>query len=517
MKKYISFIWILVFLGCDSRLDEMRPHNMSDAFTYLKKFENVVNATSGLYELFYGQGVGSFNYDFVYESVFHTLGEFRGNNVVFVEPFEGTSDIALGAPDAHFYLYSDQKNQSFAWPMWLKMNQVVLGASKNIEAIKLLEKEPTEQSRLDELKRLKGENYFIRGLFLFHGVNVFGLPYWNEPDKNPGVPLDTTGSGQLLARSTVKECYECIIRDFNNAASFLPDERMDRSFANRAAAYGMLSRVYLYMGGSFDSPNVDYNKLAITYADKVFEIQNDVVDILRGEEYKELYLKDPKTNPEILFAFNPANFPSDSPSYIHSYYSWDGFADSKEEFPCPAVISRDYEKIMDKEKDLRWKYFTTPSIRHQGRYTTTKYDGGESELFPGFLMFECPTIFIRVGEVILNRAEAYAKSGEDGKALIDLNQIRERAGLSALHGIGGQQLRDSIFMERRRELAFEAQTFYDYTRNGIKISREDVTTVYQDYIGRQYNEVDPLSSRRIVCLIPSEELKLNPALVQNTY
>ena len=72
-------------------------------------------------------------------------------------------------------------------------------------------------------------------------------------------------------------------------------------------------------------------------------------------------------------------------------------------------------------------------------------------------------------------------------------------------------------MERRRELAFEAQVYYDYIRNGIKLSREEVTTVYQDYIGRQYNEVDPLSSRRIVCLIPSEELKLNPALEQNTY
>ena len=77
------------------------------------------------------------------------------NGRCFAEPFEGTSDVALGAPDAHFYLYSDQKDQSFAWPMWIKMNQIVLGASKNIEAIKLLEKEPTEQFRLDELKRLK--------------------------------------------------------------------------------------------------------------------------------------------------------------------------------------------------------------------------------------------------------------------------------------------------------------------------------------------------------------------------
>ena len=60
--------------------------------------------------------------------------------------------------------------------------------------------------------------------------------------------------------------------------------------------------------------------------------------------------------------------------------------------------------------------FYNPFYPSPRRYTTTKYDGGEFELFPGFVDFECPTIFIRTGEVILNRAEAYAKSGEDGKA-----------------------------------------------------------------------------------------------------
>ena len=516
MKNYICFLLVFLLSACDARLDEMRPHNMSDASTYLKKFENVVNATSGIYALFYGK-VGGFNYDYIYEVVYHTLGEFRGNNVVFGEAFEGTEDIALGGPDAHFYLYSDQKDQSFAWPMWAKMNQMVLSASKNIEAIKELEAEPTEQFRLDQLKRLKGENYFIRGLVIFHALNAFGLPYWNEPDKNPGVPLDTTGSGDLLPRSSVKDCYECIIRDFKAAASCLPDEKMDRTFANRAAAYGMLSRVYLYMGGLPEAPDVAANRLAVAYADSVFGIQQDVVDILEGEEYKNLYTRDPKTNPEILFAFNPANFPSESPSYLHSYYSWSGFTDSKEEFPCPAIISKDYEKIMDKANDLRWNYFVTPSIRHQGRFTTAKYDGGEFELFPGFVDFECPTIFVRAGEVLLNRAEAYAKSGDDGKALADLNRIRQRSGLDALSGVGGKALLDSIFLERRRELAFEAHVFYDYMRNGIRLAREEVTTVYPEYMGTQCNEIDPRASRRIVFLIPAEELRLNPALVQNVY
>ncbi|MEG0797043.1 MAG: RagB/SusD family nutrient uptake outer membrane protein, partial [Odoribacter sp.] len=222
MKKYIYAVTLLVLSACDARLDQMKPHNMSDADTYLKKFENIVNATSGLYAQFYAQ-TGGFTYDYVYEAVYHVLGEFRGNNMIFAEAFED-KNLALGGPDAYFYLYSDQKAQSFAWPMWARTNQIILGASKNIQAIEKLESEDIMQVKPEKLQRLKGESYFIRGLFTFNSLNVFGRPYWDEPDKNPGIPLDTLGSGELLPRSSVKDCFNSIIRDFTRAASCLPDK-----------------------------------------------------------------------------------------------------------------------------------------------------------------------------------------------------------------------------------------------------------------------------------------------------
>ncbi|MFR6382476.1 MAG: hypothetical protein ACLUOS_10035 [Odoribacter splanchnicus] len=40
-------------------------------------------------------------------------------------------------------------------------------------------------------------------------------------------------------------------------------------------------------------------------------MKNDVVEVLQGEELKDLY-DNPKTNKEILFAFTPANFPRES-------------------------------------------------------------------------------------------------------------------------------------------------------------------------------------------------------------
>ena len=101
--------------------------------------------------------------------------------------------------------------------------------------------------------------------------------------------------------------------------------------------------------------------------------------------------------------------------------------------------------------------------------------------------------------------------------LADLNYIRQRAGLSPLSGISGMELFDEIFDERRRELAFEAQTYYDYVRNGRKMERKEVSVAYSSYTARQYNEIDPQTSRRTMCLIPSEEISLNKKLVQNEY
>ena len=118
---------------------------------------------------------------------------------------------------------------------------------------------------------------------------------------------------------------------------------------------------------------------------------------------------------------------------------------------------------------------------------------------------------------MLNRAEAYVKLGEDSKALADLNDIRNRAGLEPLAGLSGDALFDEIFTERRRELAFEALTYYDYVRDGITMSREEISVAYEQYAGQEYNEIDPRTSRKTVCLIPSEELQLNNRLVQNNY
>lgn len=72
---------------------------------------------------------------------------------------------------------------------------------------------------------------------------------------------------------------------------------------------------------------------------------------------------------------------------------------------------------------------------------------------------QCFQIF-RYGEILLNYAEAAFELGKPGDALNAVNQIRDRAGIAQLASID----RDKIRHERRVELAFETQRYFDTRR-----------------------------------------------------
>ncbi len=105
------------------------------------------------------------------------------------------------------------------------------------------------------------------------------------------------------------------------------------------------------------------------------------------------------------------------------------------------------------------------------KYFSTKfsYQSGRPQL--------SSPIFLRWGEVILNRAEAYAKLGQNEQALADVNAIRTRAGipaeglfsLSDMHGY--KSVEDIVADERRMELAFEGHRFFDVFRNRQDMDR----------------------------------------------
>jgi hypothetical protein len=134
-----------------------------------------------------------------------------------------------------------------------------------------------------------------------------------------------------------------------------------------------------------------------------------------------------------------------------------------------------------------------------------------------------PWIEFRLGETYLNLAEAAFELGKTGEALIAINAIRERAGIASLSEI----TLDKIRHERRVELAFENQRFYDARRWRIAETEfsKDFHRVYPyfDYTAKTFYYVTGSSDgytrtfpkKYYYLPITTPRINNNPKLVEN--
>lgn len=127
----------------------------------------------------------------------------------------------------------------------------------------------------------------------------------------------------------------------------------------------------------------------------------------------------------------------------------------------------------------------------------------------------CSYPMIRWGEVLLNRAEAYAKLNNSSAALADVNAIRSRAGLSGdqlmtesnMAPRGYSSLLDVVLDERRLELAYEGFRWKDLYRNNKSMDRR--------YGGTHPWEIIQPNDPRIPHQISGDEMLINPGVIAN--
>lgn len=136
-----------------------------------------------------------------------------------------------------------------------------------------------------------------------------------------------------------------------------------------------------------------------------------------------------------------------------------------------------------------------------------------------------PWVELRLAEVYLNRAEAHYNLGNSGKALDDLNKVRERVGLPDKTGLTGDELFEAIRHERKIELAYEGHLYWDMRRwrlahteyngyrvHGMKISQSAGGFLYEyvdcDLQDRKFLE------KTYVLPVPYSELANNSAIEQ---
>jgi hypothetical protein len=301
----------------------------------------------------------------------------------------------------------------------------------------------------------------------------------------------------------------------------MPAERNNDNhrFASIYSVWAMLSRVYLYKG-ELDS--------CILYSDKL--INSGAFSMETAESYPG-YFANAKTGSESIWIipFNPVD---DQLNASVASMIYNGNNCWAEEGASESLINDMGYGTSMVNMDQRWKYILTdePIVRNGiNMYYISKFSGQD-----GSPTLSSPVMF-RLAEVVLNRAEAYAKKGDVPSAVADLNEILLNRlivpegeviddYLYDAASITTDEITDIVLRERRIELAFEGHRIFDLLRNG-----KDIVRNYWGFHLDSYNGVpsgaepgldaggvlfhayDPW----VIYPIPSGEISTNNLCVQN--
>ncbi|MEM6724350.1 MAG: RagB/SusD family nutrient uptake outer membrane protein [Bacteroidota bacterium] len=282
-----------------------------------------------------------------------------------------------------------------------------------------------------------GQAKFLRALSYFKLVRVFG-----DVTVNLSAEPSTTDES-ILVRTPASLVYsDVIIPDLMDAISALP-VAMEDGRASRLAAQGILGKVYVQLG---DFASAESHLAAVISG-------AGAAGIALQAEFASIFGEANDLNPEIIFATQISSSIVDEYGFSE-FWSWSGGLDTKSLEP----VDQDLVAAFDASPgDLR-------------RAVTLDSAGVFSPKFPQTGGPDHDWIELRLADVILLHAECLNENGASAESVLDLlDPIRTRAGVDPLdHTVLNTQalVRQAIQDERRLELAFEGQRWFDLVRTG---------------------------------------------------
>jgi hypothetical protein len=280
-----------------------------------------------------------------WSDVMHRIGEYPGDNMM----IRGTSTD----PFYSFISYQHIPNNERLSVFWNNSYKII---SQSSDLIKIIPE--GESSQIDQKL---GEAYYLRGMIYFYLSRAYGRPYSQSPETNLGVPIVNGMPGsidnlQLPDRATVKETYEQAISDLKKGEALMNENR-NAAYATKEAAQAMLSRVYLYMSGTYENPNAEYADLAITYSNKV--INSGRYNLLNRSEFMKYntYAPDDAAQTETIFAVK--RVASEFSGYDHYYGIGGMYANIQGQGWGEMYASAEYLDLLrkaGKKNDARWAF-----------------------------------------------------------------------------------------------------------------------------------------------------------------
>jgi starch-binding outer membrane protein, SusD/RagB family len=489
MKKHKYIIWILAVLGmvpsgCNEDFLNRPPQDAYIAEEWFQTESQLDAAANALY--------GGVWFD--YQRSFLAIGDVMAGN----------SHQGGDNPFYTFNVNASTSGISEAYnSLWMAVgysNSVIEGVSKY--APKSLDKVAVNTAL--------GEAIVWKSMAYFYLVRSFGpVPIIESHSE-----AITNGTAAKLYRNTVPDIYEYLVRSLTRAAELLPEQN-DAGRINKYSAYGLLAKVYLTRSGLGQSGSRNQADL-----DKAKEYAKMVIDgpIQLEPVYWNLFrLSTGNRNKENLISWHwqaaDAWGSQNAMQADLAVQNLTGFGDGWGTWSGPAVnlqqlfgedatkkgaanrVTNDARRkatmMMDGDfyADLQRDKPSDPNNPSSPKGLKVTWDGGaqyqsptgawarkhivgnskdneaEGGSFFGFMRTSLSTHLLRLADVYLVYAEAVLGNNavtSDAGALSALNAVRARS-ISGYTPLTEFDLLD-IMDERRRELAYEGDNWFDYVR-----------------------------------------------------
>lgn len=486
----------LAFTSCAEDFLDQENTTSINAETFFDSDEAIDQAIYPLYNYVWN----SFN-----DKAYYGMGDGKANNITaqysdYIYPYTNFNEngLSTGLADAWGSLYS-----------------VVAQANNVVNNI-----QERSSSNVSEEAKTQGmaEARFMRGVAYWYIASLWGdaIIYTNT---------SSMVNNYVIPANPRIDVMEFAVRDLEYAAANLPETSPQTGRVNKYSAYGMLSRVYLSMAGlttegQYDGTNAatDFNRgtrntyyldLARRAALKV--INESSFELMRP--YGELFKIENNNCQEDMFQLQWITGTTDAVGWgctqtISAYFGWssmvadgtnwggatycsyDLFVEFEEndqrKHECVAWYGEEYPEL--NVRGGGYTYGITEDAPSQGasikKYVVgTNSDNGVSQKQSSGIN----THMLRLAEVYLNLAEAILGNNEsttDATALQYFNEVRTRAGLEAKNRITYEDIRH----ERRVELAFEGQYWYDLVRRAYYQQQEVINYVNNQNRNASYYE-----------------------------
>jgi hypothetical protein len=338
----------------------------------------------------------------------------------------------------------------------------------------------------------KGEALAIRAMTYFDMSRVYSKTLLNASAGDSTLPYVVSTSPTITpGKESVQSLYDKVIADLTEALTLIAEDNGVGRLKKTAVA-GLLSRVYLYKG--------DW-AAAVSSANTALGSTPNLPNIAT---FPNIW-KD-ASEAGVLFKIRVTTIDNTNTLGVNYWQAVTGGIKSE------YVVEYNFRQLF-LVNDVRTSTYISTSAFNGVQYNHVIKWAGRTGQPAGVLDAKV----IRTAEVLLNRAESYYRNNNQPAALADLNLLKANRYTGHVNVVlAGQPLLDEILKERRLELAFEGDRFWDLKRRNAPVIRDATKGEKADGTGTPFVFTTlAAGDPKFQLPYPQSEINFNKSMTQN--